>query len=160
MGQWRARKGCRSSYINYLKRLSVCLIRRRCRLPQTSSWGESKLSGGSRLLETNDAKLNMVAAGCPEPELRSPVSNHHQGHPILPLLQEALFIGMWGTLATLSKPQFNNLKLEPFASAALFGGAWAGKDGVTKRLLMSDVAHSGGNMARRREKPLPLLQLP
>ena len=37
-----------------------------CRLPQTSSWGESKLSGGSRLLETNEAKLNMVVAGCPE----------------------------------------------------------------------------------------------
>lgn len=54
-GQWRVRKGRSSSHTNYLKLPSVCLIH--CRRPPaaSSSWGESKLPGGSRLLATRQS---------------------------------------------------------------------------------------------------------
>lgn len=98
----------------------TCLTQ--CRTPPVSNL---LLEGKQALQRVPAAGENLGKAACAgsrEPQIQS---NDHQPptttKDTLSLLSlEALFMGMWGTLATpfYLKPQFHKLQLEPFACAA------------------------------------------
>lgn len=116
--------------------------------------------GGSKLLQTNDAKLNMVAAGCPEsraaiPSLQPPPRTPYPPRPPRGFVHRNVGYSGNSIQTSVQQPEARTLCI-----CCIIWGCMGRERWCYKAVLMSDVAHSGGNMARRREKPLPLLQLP